>query len=92
MSYKEFTGKTVKDAIAKACKELRVEEALLEIVVLEESARGFLGLVGHRNARVRVRKRDILKEALGVKAPEAEELPTRPPSDPVTTAENSLNP
>jgi spoIIIJ-associated protein len=91
MSYKEFTGKTVKDAIAKACKELRIEEALLEIDVLEESARGFLGLVGHRNARVRVRKRNILKEALGVEAPKAEELPTRLPSDSVTTVENSLN-
>ncbi|MGC8605365.1 MAG: Jag N-terminal domain-containing protein, partial [Desulfomonilaceae bacterium] len=49
MNYVEFTGKTVKDAIAKACDELNVDEALLEVDVLEESARGFLGLVGHRN-------------------------------------------
>ncbi len=95
MSYKEFTGKTVKDAIAKACKELSVEEALLEIEVLEESARGFLGLVGHRNARVRVRKRDILKEVLEVKAPEAEELPSKPPLGPlmtITATEHSADP
>jgi spoIIIJ-associated protein len=91
MSYKEFTGKTVKDAITKACKELSVEEALLEIVVLEESARGFLGLVGHRNARVRVRKRDILKEVLEVRTPEAEELLSKPPLEPLTTSQNCLN-
>jgi spoIIIJ-associated protein len=64
MSHMEFTGKTVKDAIAKACEELEVDEALLEIEVIEESARGFLGLVGHRNARIRARKRNILKEVL----------------------------
>lgn len=66
MSYMEFTGKTVKDAIAKACEDLNVEEALLEIEVVEESARGFLGLVGHRNARVRVRKREVLKEVMEI--------------------------
>ncbi len=78
MNYIEFTGKTVRDAIAKACEELDVEEALLEVDVLEESARGFLGLVGHRNARVRVRKRNILKEVLEVQDSETVELPTRP--------------
>ena len=78
MSYIEFTGKTVRDAIAKACEELNLEEALLEVDVLEESARGFLGLVGHRNARVRVRKRDILKEVMEVKDSETVELSTRP--------------
>ncbi|MFH0957953.1 MAG: RNA-binding cell elongation regulator Jag/EloR [Pseudomonadota bacterium] len=67
----EFTGKTVKDAIARACEELEVDEALLEVEVLEESARGFLGLVGHRNARVRVRKRNILKEAMEFERPES---------------------
>ncbi len=71
MSHMEFTGKTVRDAIAKACEELEVDEALLEVEVLEESARGFLGLVGHRNARVRVRKRDVLKEVLEVERPDS---------------------
>lgn len=71
MSHMEFTGKTVRDAIAKACEELEVDEALLEVEVLEESARGFLGLVGHRNARVRVRKRNILKEVLEVERPDS---------------------
>lgn len=43
MSYMEFTGKTVKDAIAKACEELNAEEALLEIDVVEEERGDFWG-------------------------------------------------
>lgn len=70
MTYHEFTGKTVKEAVKKACDELDVDEALLEIQVLEESTRGFLGIVGQRDARIRARKRDILKEVM-----EAEEAP-----------------
>lgn len=76
MSYTEFTGKTVKDAIRKACEELSVEEALLEIDVLEESTKGFLGIVGHRDARIRVKKRDILREVM-----EAGEEPLRKPEE-----------
>lgn len=64
MPYYEFTGKTVKEAIEKACLELNVEEALLDVNVLEESTKGFLGIVGHREARIKVRKRDILKEVM----------------------------
>jgi spoIIIJ-associated protein len=59
MSSYEFTGKSVKEAIARACEELNLDEELLEVEVLEESTRGFLGIVGQRDARVRVRKRDI---------------------------------
>lgn len=68
MTSYEFTGKTVKEAVAKACAELNLDEALLEVEVLEESTRGFLGIVGHRDARVRVRRRNVLKEVLDVGA------------------------
>jgi spoIIIJ-associated protein len=34
------------------------------VEVLEESSRGFLGIVGQRDAHIKVRKRDILKEVL----------------------------
>jgi spoIIIJ-associated protein len=67
MTSYEFTGKSVKEAVARACSELNVEEALLEVEVLEESTRGFLGIVGHRDARVRVRRRNLVKEVLEVK-------------------------
>ena len=64
MSYFEFTGKNVKEAIAKACSELDAEEALLEIEVIAESTRGFLGIVGQRDAKIRVKRRNILKEVM----------------------------
>ncbi len=41
MSSYEFTGKSVKEAIERACEELKIDEALLEIEVLEESSKGF---------------------------------------------------
>jgi spoIIIJ-associated protein len=71
MDFYEFTGKSVKEAIAKACEELNVEEALLQIQVLEESTRGFLGIVGQRDARVRVRKRNVLRDVLETQEPES---------------------
>jgi spoIIIJ-associated protein len=71
MSYQEFTGKNVKDAIARACQELDVDENLLDIDVIEESTRGFLGIVGQRDARIRVRRRDALKEVMQAEAPKA---------------------
>ena len=75
MSTYEFTGKSVREAVAKACEELNVDEALLLVEVLEESAKGFLGIVGQRDARVRVRKRDIIKEVM-----QAEPAPAEPKS------------
>ncbi|MGO9570793.1 MAG: RNA-binding cell elongation regulator Jag/EloR [Desulfomonilaceae bacterium] len=62
MSSDEFTGKSVKEAIARACEELNLDEQLLEVEVLEESTRGFLGIVGQRDARIRVRKRDVPRQ------------------------------
>ncbi len=73
MSTYEFTGKTVKEAIETACQELNVDEALLEVDVLEESTRGFLGIVGQRDARIKVRRRDILKEVMEAKEPPSPE-------------------
>jgi spoIIIJ-associated protein len=71
MSTYEFTGKTIKEAIETACQELNIDEALLEVHVIEESTRGFLGIVGQRDARIKVRRRDLLKEVM-----EAKEQPT----------------
>ena len=89
MTYHEFTGKTVKEAVKKACDELDVDEALLEIDVLEESTRGFLGLVGQRDARIRARKRDILKEVMEAEetpAPQSNESPAESPEPPAPPA------
>ncbi len=85
MSYFEFKGKNVKEAIAKACTELDTEEALLEIEVIAESTRGFLGIVGQRDARIRVKRRNILKEVMEVKDINEDEL-TSPGSSFITSS------
>ena len=76
MSYYEFTGKSVKEAIARACEELKVDQALLEVEVLEESSKGFLGIVGHREARIRVKRREMPKEVM-----DAQPAPISEPAD-----------
>ena len=87
MSYFEFTGKNVKEAIAKACVELETEEALLEVNVIAESTRGFLGIVGQRDARIRVKRRDILKEVMEVdNTPEPVESVTAPQTEKQSSA------
>jgi spoIIIJ-associated protein len=62
MSSYEFSGKSVKEAVEKACAELKVEESALEVEVLEECSKGFLGIVGQRDARIRVSPRENLRE------------------------------
>lgn len=72
MPYREFTGKTVKEAVQRACEELNCEESLLEVEVLEESSKGFLGIVGQRDAHIKVKKRDLLKEIMEAGEPIAQ--------------------
>jgi spoIIIJ-associated protein len=50
----EKTGKTVDDAILAALTELDVDRDRVDIEVIEEGAKGFFGLVGSRQARVKV--------------------------------------
>lgn len=54
MTSVEKTGRTVDEAIAEAVKELGVKREDVEIEVLEEGSKGFLGILGVRQARVRV--------------------------------------
>ncbi len=81
-SYK-FTGKSVKEAIERACQELKVDEALLDVRVIQESTRGFLGIVGQRDALINVRKRDILREVMEAERPSAsDDRPEEPSTGP----------
>ncbi|MEW8959730.1 hypothetical protein MHLNE_26190 [Moorella humiferrea] len=50
----EATGKTVEEAIEAALKSLGARRDEVEIYVLEEGSKGFLGLLGSRQARVKV--------------------------------------
>ena len=49
MEFKEFSAKTVDDAITEACKEFSVTSDKLEYEVVSEGSTGFLG-IGSKDA------------------------------------------
>ncbi|MGE5572495.1 MAG: RNA-binding cell elongation regulator Jag/EloR [Bacteroidota bacterium] len=53
----EKSGRTIEEAVEEALGELGLTRDRVEIEVLEEPARGLLGIVGQRPARVRVTAR-----------------------------------
>lgn len=54
----EWTGRTVEAALEAASADLGCAPASLEYTVLEQPSRGFLGLIGRKDARIRVRDID----------------------------------
>lgn len=66
MNYVIKTAKTVEEAVRQALKELNVNRYQVEIEVIEESSKGFLGIIGSKDATVKVSKiedtQDILNE------------------------------
>ena len=81
----ETEGKTLEEAIRKACEELKASREDLEIEVLTNASSGFLGLVGVKNAQIRA----TVKEA----APAAEAgagLPADASSQAAETAKKTL--
>ena len=76
----EWTGRTVEAALDAAASDLGCAPASLEYTVLEQPSRGFFGLIGRRDARIRVREIDTGASAdLDAKDPSADmaELETR---------------
>ena len=53
MKVLEIEGKTIDEAIEKACREFDVPREKLNIEILSEGSSGFLGLVGSRKARIK---------------------------------------
>jgi spoIIIJ-associated protein len=49
----EIEGKTIDDAIEKACREFGVSRDKLNIEIISEGSAGFLGLVGGRKAKIK---------------------------------------
>lgn len=85
MSAVEATGKTVEEALEKALIELGRSADEVTYEVLEAPSRGFFGLFGGHEARLRVTE----KEAQGVPAAPAMEMPRAPveaPAAPVASA------
>jgi spoIIIJ-associated protein len=54
MSVLEIEEKTVEDAIAVACQELKLPREKLEIEILSKGSSGIFGIVGAKKARIRV--------------------------------------
>lgn len=54
MNYIEKSGKTVDEAVEGALRKLNLSRHEVEVEVLEEPSKGFLGLIGGKPARVRV--------------------------------------
>jgi spoIIIJ-associated protein len=57
MTSVETEGKTVEEAISKACEELKAEREDLDIEILSDSTSGFLGLVGAKKAQIRATRK-----------------------------------
>ncbi|MCR5148759.1 MAG: protein jag [Eubacterium sp.] len=57
MEYREFSGKTVDDAITEACQSLMVTSDKLDYEVIEKGSSGFLG-IGTKLATIKARIKD----------------------------------
>ena len=85
MGWREFDGRTVKEALQNAAEEMGVEKETLSYEVVKDDGSGLLGLIGLKKARVRVRsgndeiqeKIDEIKREIGI--PIDEELSTEKP-------------
>ena len=55
MEYREFTGKTVEDAVVEAAVQLGTTSDRMEYEIPEKGSNGFLG-IGSRPAKIRARK------------------------------------
>lgn len=61
MDYKEFSAKTVDDAITAACQEFTVTSDRLDYEIIEEGSSGFLG-IGAKPALIKARVKEEIKE------------------------------
>ena len=57
--YVEKTGKTIQEAIMVALKELGIEKEEANIEVIDEGKKGWMGLIGIKEAKVRVSRRKV---------------------------------
>ncbi|RVU55747.1 RNA-binding cell elongation regulator Jag/EloR [Anaerosphaera multitolerans] len=66
MNYVIKTAKTVDEAVSEALTELNIKREDAKVEVIEEPSKGFLGIIGSKQATVKVSKvedtKDILKE------------------------------
>lgn len=54
----EITGKTIDEAINKALTQLNVSKEDIEIDILENPSKGFLGIIGNKEGKIRVKVKE----------------------------------
>ena len=94
MTFREFTGKNVEEAIRTAMKEYSAELAELDIEILSQGSRGILG-VGGEEARILAAPKSAVAAAETVRdtAPEPEPMaPVREASGPAAQAADEGEP
>lgn len=64
MNYSIQSGKTVEEATQKALDDLKISRNQADIEIIEEPSKGFLGLIGGKDAIVKVSKKFENKEIL----------------------------
>ncbi|SHH30585.1 RNA-binding cell elongation regulator Jag/EloR [Tepidibacter thalassicus] len=62
MNVLEVTGKTIEEALSKALDELNVTREDVDVEILEEPTRGFLGIIGNKLGKIRVTLKDKSEE------------------------------
>ncbi len=63
MKYIEKSAKTIEEAVEIALKELNVSKSEVEVEVLEQPSKGLFGIIGTRQAKVRVTLNEKPNEA-----------------------------
>ena len=84
MTFREFTGKNVEEAIRTAMKEFSAELGDLDIEILSQGSRGILG-VGGEEARILAAPKSAVAAAETIRA-EPAEVPISEPAEPVERA------
>ncbi len=82
MTFKEFSGKNVEEAIRAAMKEFGADLGDLDIEILAQGSRGILG-VGSDEARILAAPKSAVAEASSLRtdAPEAADRAPAPPAE-----------
>jgi spoIIIJ-associated protein len=82
MTFREFSGKNVEEAIRSAMREFEAELSDLDIEILSQGSRGLLG-VGGEEARILAAPKSLVAAAETVRVPEQEPEPERGPEQAV---------
>jgi spoIIIJ-associated protein len=93
MSTVEIEGRTIDEAIEKACREFNVPREKLNIEIISEGTTGFLG-IGSKKALIKasLMNFDIAFEAAPVERPQVKAAPSAPPKEAMPSEQSPPKP